>query len=102
MATSKIRRKHSTIKHKKTCKMFPSQAVELVGNTPEPVGLVPNVTARTRRRAPPRPSCKVKVDAVIIQEGEAKLEEKILNLGLVMPAVPYDPFAKLLDCPQGG
>jgi hypothetical protein len=37
----------------------------------------------------------VKVDAAIIQEGEAKLEEIILNLGLEKPAVRYDPFAKL-------
>jgi hypothetical protein len=94
MPTSRIQRKHSTINHEKTCKMFPSQAVELIGNTSEPVGFVLNVTARTKSK-PPRPSCKVKVDAAIIEESEAKLEETILNLGLEKPAVPYDPFAKL-------
>jgi hypothetical protein len=74
--------------------MFPPQAVELIANTPAPVGFVATAPARTRR-APPRPSCKVKVDAAIIQEGEAKLDAMITNLGLVKPAMPYDPFAKL-------
>jgi hypothetical protein len=37
------------------------------------------------------------VDAAnIIQEGEAKLDLMITNLGLALkPAIPYDPFAKL-------
>ena len=53
-----------------------------------------NPPVRTRR-VPPRPACKVQVDETIIQAGEAKLDEMIANLGLVKPAIPYDPFAKL-------
>jgi hypothetical protein len=65
--------------------MFTSATVDaLEDNAP--------VDVARRRRVPPKRLHKVQVDLGIMSEGETKLDELIIKLGLEKPEQPYNPF----------